>query len=79
MAPRDGTLASLGTVLGPRASMLGSLYVSEKLLEGVIPPSDMEKVDKLNLDQAVTKFFHIVGRVSIRFQAQFAFFYFHCF
>ena len=65
MAPRDGTSANLGL----RASMLGSPSMAEKLLWGMIPPSNKENVEKLNLDQAVTKFFHVVSQVSIRLQA----------
>ena len=44
--------------------MLGSSSVVEKILGGVIPPSDKENVDKLTLDQVVTKFFHVVSQVS---------------
>ena len=73
VAPREGTSASFGIVLGPRAYMLGRPSVVEKLLGGMIPPLDKENVDKLNLDRAVTKFFHIIGQVSIRLQAQYYF------
>ncbi|GFZ05549.1 hypothetical protein Acr_17g0011210 [Actinidia rufa] len=54
----EGTSANLGTVLGPTASILGSPSVAEKLLRGVIPLADKEKVDKLTLDQTATKLFH---------------------
>ncbi|GFZ01919.1 hypothetical protein Acr_15g0005280 [Actinidia rufa] len=40
----EGTSANLGTVLGPTASILGSPSIAEKLLRGVIPPTDKEKV-----------------------------------
>ncbi|GFZ02290.1 hypothetical protein Acr_15g0008980 [Actinidia rufa] len=56
--PGEGTSATLGAVLGPTASILGSPSVVEKLLRGVIPPADKEKVEKLTLDQTATKLFH---------------------
>ncbi|GFZ15786.1 hypothetical protein Acr_25g0001950 [Actinidia rufa] len=61
--PGEGSSANLGTVLGPTASMLGSPSVAEKLLRGVIPPADKEKVEKLTLDQTVTKLFHVIGQL----------------
>ena len=45
--------------------MLKNPAAVEKLLEGVIPSIDKEEVEKLNLDQAILKFFHIVGQVVI--------------
>ncbi|GFZ19865.1 hypothetical protein Acr_28g0005700 [Actinidia rufa] len=60
--PGEGSSANLGTVLGPTASMLGSPSVAEKLLQGVIPPADKEKVEKLTLDQTATKLFHVIGQ-----------------
>ena len=47
---REGTSASLGTVLGPSTSILSSPSVAEKILRGVIPPADKEKVEQLTLD-----------------------------
>ena len=76
-APGEGTSANFGAVLGPRASMLGSPSVVENILGEVIPPFDKENMDKLTLDQVVTKFFHMVSQVSIRFQSQLSFLYFH--
>ena len=43
----------------------------------MIPPFNKEKVDKLTLDQVVMKFFHVVSQVSIQFQSQLLFLYFH--
>ncbi|XP_057495586.1 uncharacterized protein LOC130780587 [Actinidia eriantha] len=63
--PGEGTSANLGTVLGPTASMLGSPSVAEKLLRGVIPPADKEKVEKLTLDQTATKLFHVIGQALV--------------
>ena len=77
VAFREGTSANPGAVLRLRSSMLGSPSVAKKILGGVIPPADKKKVDKLTLDQVVTKFFHIVGQVSIQFQSWFLFLYFH--
>ncbi|GFS29095.1 hypothetical protein Acr_00g0005340 [Actinidia rufa] len=63
--PGEGTSANLGTVLGPTASILGSPSVVEKLLRGVIPPADKEKVEKLTLDQTATKLFHVIGQALV--------------
>ncbi|GFS34946.1 hypothetical protein Acr_00g0036920 [Actinidia rufa] len=61
--PGEGTSANLGTVPGPTPSILGSPSVAERLLWGVIPPADKEKVEKLTLDQTATKLFHVIGQV----------------
>ena len=50
VAPGEGTSTKPGDVLRPRASMLGSPSVAEKIWGGVIPLADKEKVDKLSLD-----------------------------
>ncbi|XP_057489435.1 uncharacterized protein LOC130775314 [Actinidia eriantha] len=63
--PGEGTSANLSTVLGPTASILGSPSVAEKLLWGVIPPADKEKVEKLTLDQTATKLFHVIGQKAL--------------
>ena len=73
----EGTSANHGALLGPVASMLGSLSMAKKILEGVTPPANKEKLDKLSLDQVVKKFFNIFGQVSIWFQSWFLFLYFH--
>ena len=65
----EGTLTKTGDVLGPGASM------AEKILVGVILPADKEKVDKLSLDQVVTKFFHIVGQVFFHFHLLLSFYF----
>ncbi|GFY95843.1 hypothetical protein Acr_11g0001490 [Actinidia rufa] len=39
--------------------------VAERLLRGVIPPADKEKVDKLTLDQTATKLFHVIGQALV--------------
>ncbi|GFZ10862.1 peptidoglycan-binding LysM domain-containing protein [Actinidia rufa] len=57
----EGTSANPGAVLGPKAFMLGNPTVAEKFLEGVIPPSNKEEVEKLDLDRAISRFFHGVG------------------
>ncbi|GFS41720.1 hypothetical protein Acr_00g0076030 [Actinidia rufa] len=63
--PGEGSSANLGTIPGPTTSMLGSLSVAEKLLRGVIPPADKEKVEKLTLDQTATKLFHVIGQALV--------------
>ncbi|PSS12159.1 Chromosome partition protein like [Actinidia chinensis var. chinensis] len=55
MAPREGTSANPNTTLGPIASMLGNPSLAEKILAEVILPTNKEKVDKLSLNQVVTK------------------------
>ncbi|GFS45974.1 hypothetical protein Acr_00g0099280 [Actinidia rufa] len=62
----EGSSANIGTVLGPTASMLGIPSVAEKLLRGVIPPADKEKVEKLTLDQTAMKLFHVIGQASLQ-------------
>ncbi|GFY93881.1 hypothetical protein Acr_09g0003270 [Actinidia rufa] len=59
--PGEETSAHLGAVPGPTPSILGSPSFAERLLRGVIPPADKEKVDKLTLDQTATKLFHVIG------------------
>ncbi|GFS37980.1 hypothetical protein Acr_00g0055020 [Actinidia rufa] len=51
--PGEGTSATIGAALGPTASILGSPFVVEKLLQGVIPPSDKEKALVLSSSLAV--------------------------
>ncbi|GFZ06626.1 hypothetical protein Acr_18g0007960 [Actinidia rufa] len=63
--PGEGTSAYLGTILGPTPSILGSPSVAERLLRGVIPPADKEKVEKLTLDQTATKLFHVIGQQAL--------------
>ena len=60
---KEGTSTNLGTGLGRKASILGSPSIVEKILRGVIPPADKEKMGKLTLDQTATKLFHVIGRV----------------
>ncbi|GFZ18566.1 hypothetical protein Acr_27g0003050 [Actinidia rufa] len=42
---------TLGEALGPQASVMASAATAEKILAGVILPTDKEKVDKLTFDQ----------------------------
>ncbi|GFZ10826.1 hypothetical protein Acr_22g0002240 [Actinidia rufa] len=65
LKPREGISVNLGTVLGLQASILGSLSLAEKIIGRVILPSDKEKVDKLTLDQVVTRFFHAIGQQAV--------------
>ena len=65
-SPGEGSSPSLGIVLGLRASILRSPFVAEKILRGVIPPSDQEKVGQLSLDKTANKFFHALGQVLHR-------------
>ncbi|GFS37317.1 hypothetical protein Acr_00g0051360 [Actinidia rufa] len=63
--PGEGTSAHLGTSLAPSPSILGSPFVAERLLRGVIPPADKEKVEKLTLDQTAMKLFHVIGQALV--------------
>ncbi|GFY92423.1 hypothetical protein Acr_08g0008190 [Actinidia rufa] len=63
--PGEGTSAHHGAVPGPAPSILDSPSVAERLLRGVIPPTDKEKVDKLTLDQTATKLFHVIGQALV--------------
>ena len=45
--------------------MMESPAAAKKLLKGVIPPAVNQEVDKLDLDRAISKFFHTVGQVTI--------------
>ncbi|GFZ05187.1 hypothetical protein Acr_17g0007590 [Actinidia rufa] len=60
--PEEGTSTNLSTILGPGAFILGIPSVVEKILQGVIPPADKEKVEKFTLDQTATKLFHVIGQ-----------------
>ena len=64
---RDDTLTNLGTILGPRTSIMLSPSVAEKILQGVIPLADKEKVEKLTLDHTATRLFHIINQVLPQF------------
>ena len=69
--PGDGTSASLGTILWPRASIMSSPSVAEKILREVIPPIDKKKVEQLTLDQTSTRLFHVIDQVLPRLRSQF--------
>ncbi|GFS37359.1 hypothetical protein Acr_00g0051510 [Actinidia rufa] len=58
---------TLGEALGPQASVMASAATAEKILAGVILPTDKEKVDRLTFDQVVTKFIHAIGQASTCF------------
>ncbi|GFY99327.1 hypothetical protein Acr_13g0007280 [Actinidia rufa] len=65
LRPGEGTSANLSTVSSPTTSILGSPSMAEKLLRGVIPRADKEKVEKLTLDQTATKLFHVIGQAMV--------------
>ncbi|GFZ18386.1 hypothetical protein Acr_27g0001250 [Actinidia rufa] len=65
VALRKGTSANLVAALGPKVTMLRSSTTVEKILEAIIRPFDKEEVDKLELDQMVSKFFHILGQAVV--------------
>ena len=63
VAPGEGTSTKPSDVLGLNASMLESLLVAEKLLEGMIPSFDREETVKLDLDRALSGLFSGIGQV----------------
>ncbi|GFS35812.1 hypothetical protein Acr_00g0042240 [Actinidia rufa] len=63
--PGESTSATLDATLGPMTSILGSPSMAEKLLRGVIPSANKEKVEKLTLDQTATKLFHVIGQALV--------------
>ncbi|GFZ15805.1 hypothetical protein Acr_25g0002140 [Actinidia rufa] len=77
MAPGKGTFANSGDVLGLNASMLENPTVAKKVLGGVIPPFNKEKVQKLDLDRAISRLFYGVGQVITHLQIKIAFPHFH--
>ena len=66
-AAGEGTSTKPGGMLGPRASVMASAVMAEKILAGVILPADREKVDKLSLDEVVTKLLHVLIQVFVLF------------
>ncbi|GFZ18458.1 hypothetical protein Acr_27g0001970 [Actinidia rufa] len=69
---RDGFSANPVTALGPRASFLGRPSVAKKILSGVVPPVDKEKVEKLTLDQTIIRFYHAIGQQAVVFGSSLA-------
>ena len=69
LAPREGTSTRPSHPLGPGASMMASASVAEKILAGVVLFVDRERIEKLGLDQVVTKFLHCIGQVSAYFHS----------
>ena len=51
--------------------MTASASMAKKILTRVILLADKENVDKLYLDQVVTKFLHILGQVFVHFHPWF--------
>ena len=52
-----------GMYLGPNASVLETPLVAEKLLQRFVLPADQVELDKLDLNWAITNFFHVVSHV----------------
>ena len=61
----EGTSANLVAALGLKATLLRSFAMIEKLLKSVIPLFKKEKVEKLDFDRVVFKFFHIIRQVTV--------------
>ncbi|GFY95648.1 hypothetical protein Acr_10g0010330 [Actinidia rufa] len=62
--PRED-LISQPSKKGPSASILSNSSVVKKLLRGVNPPADKEKMEKLTLDQKATRLFHVIGQTLV--------------
>ncbi|GFS36637.1 hypothetical protein Acr_00g0047120 [Actinidia rufa] len=60
----EGPSVSPSISLDPRASFLSSPSVAEKILSGVIPLADLEKVMRQTFDQTTIIFFHTVGQAT---------------
>ncbi|GFZ04407.1 hypothetical protein Acr_16g0010310 [Actinidia rufa] len=56
--------------LGFEAFAINNPDVAEKLLQGVVLPTDKETVDKLDLDMAATQFFHAISQIVEMTRAQ---------
>ncbi|XP_057463363.1 uncharacterized protein LOC130753365 [Actinidia eriantha] len=67
VAPEEGHLKKPDEVLGSGAFVMANAAVAEKIFAWVILPANKERVDKLSLNQVVTKFLHILGQVSVHF------------
>ena len=65
----EGTSARPSHPLGPRASVMTSASMAEKILAGVVLSTDREKLKKIGLDLVVTKFLHCIGQVSTYFHS----------
>ncbi|GFS42452.1 hypothetical protein Acr_00g0079940 [Actinidia rufa] len=59
-----GTSSLLGDNLGPGASMMSNAAMARKVLNGVIPPADKEKVEQFSSEDLVTKSFHALGQAD---------------
>ncbi|GFS34434.1 hypothetical protein Acr_00g0034030 [Actinidia rufa] len=68
LAP-EGPSTLLGNNLGPGTSMMSSALVARKILNGVILPTNKEKVDQFTTDELVTNSFHTLGQ-AIKIEAE---------
>ena len=67
-APGEGTLANPEAILRPNASIMENPSVAKKVIQGLILPANKEAVEKLDLDWAITRFFHSVIQVNACFE-----------
>ncbi|GFZ08897.1 hypothetical protein Acr_20g0007050 [Actinidia rufa] len=56
--------SSSGNDLGSGASMMSDTLVARRLLNGVIAPTDKEKVNQLSESELITKSFHALGHMA---------------
>ena len=56
LTPEEGTSARPSHPLGPKASVMASYSMAEKILARMVLSVNRERVEKLGLDQVVTKF-----------------------
>ena len=54
--------------MGFNASVLENPGIAEKLLQVLVLPADQEAMERLDLDQAVTRFFHSISQVITYYQ-----------
>ena len=75
-ASKEGTSARQGHPLAPEASVMASASMAKKIQAGVVLSTDRKKVEKLGLDQVVTKFLHCIVQIFTYFHSQLLFFVF---
>ncbi|GFS33089.1 hypothetical protein Acr_00g0026310 [Actinidia rufa] len=65
VAPKEGTSANPGVVLGLEASAMENPAMAEKLLQEFILPIDKEVVNKLDLDMVITRYLHLFNQTVV--------------
>ena len=61
---KKGTLVNLGAVLGLESSMVKSPTMGEKRVQAVISLANKKMLEKMELDEVVTQFYHTFSKVG---------------